>query len=134
MKKILFIFLLFISIKSFSQSDDEFQYITSSASGTQVYVHFEKDNYGTKEFWLKMTEPVKSTKGKNGRIIKTGGGYTLEYIKMNCSEKEYSSSNGVQYYKNGNSKHRPEYYDSNDEKIIPGSIMTAVYKFICENE
>ncbi len=121
-------------MKSFSQSDDEFQYITSSTSGTEVYVHFEKDNNGTKEFWLKMTEPLKTVKSKNGKIINTGGGYTLEYINMNCNEKDYSSSNALKYDKKGTASQRPEYYDTYDVKIVPGSVMSAVYRYICETQ
>lgn len=135
MTKILFTtLLLIISMKSFSQSDDEFQYITSSTSGTEVYVHFEKDNNGTKEFWLKMTEPLKTVKSKNGKIINTGGGYTLEYINMNCNEKDYSSSNALKYDKKGTASQRPEYYDTYDVKIVPGSVMSAVYRYICETQ
>ncbi|POS00663.1 hypothetical protein Q361_1332 [Flavobacterium croceum DSM 17960] len=135
MKKLLFtILILAISSKTFSQTDDEFQYVTSSKSGNEVYIHFEKDNYGTKEFWLKMTEPIKTTKNKNGKIIKTGGGYSLEYITMDCSEKEYGSSNAVKYDRNGNPTQRPDYYDTHGEKIIPGSVMSAVHKYICETE
>lgn len=135
MKKTLFtLLILIISSKTFSQTDDEFQYVTSSKSGNEVYIHFEKDNYGTKEFWLKITEPIKTTKNKRGKLIKTGGGYTLEYIKMDCAEKEYSSSDAIKYDKNGNSTRRPEYYDTQGEKIIPGSVMSGVYRYICETE
>ena len=135
MKKILFtLLILTISSNTFSQTDDEFQYVTSSKSGNQVYIHFEKDNYGTKEFWLKMTEPIKTTKNKSGKIIKTGGGYSLEFITMDCSEKEYGSSNAVKYDRNGNPTQRPDYYDTQGEKIIPGSVMSAVHKYICETE
>jgi hypothetical protein len=71
MRQILLTLLLFtISLKSFSQSADEFKYITSSSSGSQVFIHFVKDNYGTKEFWLKFTEPIKTTKSKNGKLSK----------------------------------------------------------------
>lgn len=135
MKKLLFtLLILTISSKAFSQTDDEFQYVTSSNSGIEVYIHFEKDNYGTKEFWLKMTEPIKTTKNKSGKIIKTGGGYSLEYITMDCSEKEYGSSDAVKYDRNGNPTQRPDYYDTQGEKIIPGSVMSAVHKYICETE
>jgi hypothetical protein len=135
MKKLLFtLLILTISSKTFSQTDDEFQYVTSSKSGNEVYIHFEKDNHGTKEFWLKMTEPIKTTKNKSGKIIKSGGGYSLEYITMDCSEKEYASSNAVKYDRNGNPTHRPEYYDTHGKKIIPGSVMSAVHKFICKTE
>ncbi|HSD06250.1 hypothetical protein [Flavobacterium sp.] len=135
MKKTLFtLLILIISSKTFSQTDDEFQYITSSKSGNELYIHFEKDNYGTKEFWLKITEPIKTIKNKSGKLIKTGGGYTLEYIKMDCAEKEYSSSDAIKYDKNGNPTRRPEYYDTQGEKIIPGSVMSSVYRYICETE
>lgn len=134
MKKNLLFFLLFVSIKSFSQSDDEFQYVTSSKDGSEIYILFEKDSNGIKEFWIKIMFKEKNSKGKNGKIIKSGGGYMLEYIKMDCSEKEYSSTNAVIYDKNGDSKKRPIYYDSYNEKVIPGTVMSGVYKYFCELE
>ena len=135
MKKTLFTLLfLIVSCHTFSQSDNDFQYVTSSQSGKEIYIHFEKDNYGTKEFWLKMTEPVKTTKSKSGKIIKTGGGYTIEYIKMNCSEKEFSSSYTTKYDKNGNPTSLSSYYDVHDQKIVPGSVMSGVYRYICATE
>ena len=134
MKKILFAFLfLIISNKSFSQSDDEFQYVTKSENGTEVYIHFEKENYGTKEFWIKWVFPIKSTKNKSGKIIKSGGGYALEYCKLNCSEKVYSLTDTIEYDKNGKVTGN-NYSEKYQEKVVPGSVMNGIYRFICESE
>jgi hypothetical protein len=134
MKKILFAFLLLIiSNKSFSQSDDEFQYVGESVNGDEVYIHFEKENYGTKEFWIKWILPVKSTKNKNGKIIKSGGGYVLEYCKIDCSEKTYSISDTIKYDKNGNVIAN-NYSETYQQKVVPGSMMNGIHRFICENE
>lgn len=119
LKKIFILSLLLSSSISFSQNDDEFEYVTSSTSGNLIYVHFEKDNYGTKEFWLKITEPSKSIKSKNGKIIKSGGGYTLEYCKMNCTDKDYSISDLVRYDKNGNPRKTEYYSDEIMKKLSP---------------
>jgi hypothetical protein len=133
MKKILLTLLFFIVYsKSFSQNDD-FQYVVSAKDGTEVYVLFEKDNYGIKEFWVKMIPPFKNVKNKKGKLIKTGGGYTLEFFKMNCSDKTYSTSDGIKYNQNGDVV-QTNYYETFDEKIIPGTVLSGVYKYICETE
>ena len=122
MKKILPIILLFIiSNKSFSQND-EFQYVASAKDGTEVYLYFEKENDDIKEFWLKIVNP-----------IKTGGGSSVQFYKLNCSEKTYSTSDGVIYGRNGEAIEKI-YIDSYNDRIIPGTIMSAVYKYVCETE
>ncbi len=133
MKKIFFT-LLFIIIcqKSFSQ-DDEFKYVASSRDGTEVYVLFERDSYGTKEFWVKMVAPIKTIKNKKGKLIKTGGGYILTFFKMNCSSKTYSTSDGLEYNKEGEVIRR-NFFDVYNEKVIPGTILSGVYKYVCETE
>jgi hypothetical protein len=131
MKKILFtLLLILISQKSLSQND-EFTYVASATDGTEVYVLYERDNYGTKEFWVKMVKPVKTVKNKKGKFIKSGGGYTLAFFKMDCSTKTYSTSDGVEYNRNGQVVNR-SFIDVYDEKVIPGSVLSAVYKFVCE--
>lgn len=133
MKKILPIILLFIiSSKSFSQND-EFQYVASAKDGTEVYLYFEKENGDIKEFWLKIVNPIKTGKNKKGKLIKTGGGSSVQFYKLNCSEKTYSTSDGVIYDRNGEAIEKI-YIDSYDDRIIPGTIMNAVYKYICETE
>lgn len=133
MKKILFTILLcIISSKSFSQND-EFQYVASAKDGTEVYLYFEKDNDGTKEFWLKIINPIKTLKNKKGKLIKTGGDSTIEFYKLNCSDKTYSTSDGVVYNRNGEVI-RKIYINAYDDRIIPGTIMSGVYKYICEIE
>lgn len=133
MKKVLLTILFFIiSSKSFSQND-EFQYVVSAKDGTEVYILFEKDNYGIKEFWAKMVLPVKNVKNKKGKLIKIGGGYTLEFFKMNCSDKTYSTSDGIKYNENGDVI-QTNYLESYNEKVIPGTVMSAVCRYICEIE
>jgi hypothetical protein len=133
MKKALLTILFFIIYsKSFSQND-EFQYVTSAKDGTEVYMYFEKDNDGTKEFWLKIVDPSKNIKNKKGQLIKTGGSSSVQFYKLNCSEKTYSTSDGVIYDRNGEVIKRI-YNDSYNDRIIPGTILNAVYKYICEND
>ena len=133
MKKILFTaFLLIVFSKSFSQTD-EFQYVTLGQDGTEVYLFFERDNDGYKEFWLKLVSPTKTVKNKKGKLIKTGGDSTLQFYKLDCSEKTYSTSDGVIYNRNGEAI-KKIYINSYDDKIISGTILSAVYKFVCEIE
>lgn len=134
MRNLLFCFLLFIiSANSFSQNDDEYQYVGSAKDGTKVYILFEKENYGMKEFWIKMINPVKTVKNKKGKLIKSGGGYTLEFCEMNCSAKTFSTSNGIKYNKNGDVAQRL-YDDTYNERVIPGTIMDAIHNYICKTE
>ena len=133
MKKILLTILFFIiSSKSFSQ-DDEFQYVTSTKDGTEVYLYFERDNDGTKEFWLKIINPIKKIKNKKGKLIETGGDSSVQFYKLNCSDKRYSTSDGVIYDRNGKVIQKI-YIDSYDDKIIPGTVLSAVYRYVCESE
>jgi len=133
MKKILPIILLFIiSSKSFSQND-EFQYVASAKDGTEVYLYFERDNNGTKEFWLKIINPIKTIKNKKGQLIKSGGDSSVQFYKLDCSEKRYSTSDGVIYDRNGKVSQKI-YIDSYNDKIIPGTVLSAVYRYVCETE
>ncbi|WP_149208049.1 surface-adhesin E family protein [Flavobacterium johnsoniae] len=132
MKKIFFL-ALFIMIcnKSFSQSD-EFQYVTSAKDGTEIYLYFEKGNDDIKEFWLKIINPTKTVKNKKGQLIKTGGDSSVQFYKLDCSEKRYSTSDGVIYDRSGKVIQKI-YTDSYDDKIIPGTVMSSVYRYVCEN-
>lgn len=133
MKKVLFTaFLLIVFSKSFSQND-EFQYVTSAKDGTEIYLYFEKGNDDIKEFWLKIINPTKTVKNKKGQLIKTGGDSNVQFYKLDCSEKRYSTSDGVIYDRNGKIIQKI-YIDSYDDKIIPGTVMNAVYRYVCETE
>lgn len=134
MKKTIFTFLLLlISFISYSQSSDDFIYVTTSVDKNDFYVLLEKNDDNTKEFWLKSVNPTKYVKGKNGKRVLTGGGYSLEYIIMDCSDKTYSTSNMVSYQKNKVTS-RPDYLNTFNERIIPGSVMSAVYLYVCDIE
>lgn len=133
MKTILLTILFFISSsKSFSQNDD-FQYVTSTKDGTGIYLYFEKDNDGIQEFWLKVINPIKTVKNKKGKLIKTGGDSSVQFYKLNCPEKRYSTSDGVIYDRDGKVIQKI-YIDSYDDKIIPGTVLSAVYRYVCESE
>lgn len=131
-QKLLIIIFFIITCKSFSQND-EFQYVTSSKDGTEVYLYFEKGNDQIKEFWLKIIDPTKTVKNKKGQSIKTGGDSIVQFYKLDCSEKRYSTSDGVLYDRNGKVV-KKIYVDSYDDKIIPGTILSAVYRYVCETE
>jgi len=133
MKKIFFLTLfIIIYSKSFSQNE-EFQYVTSTKDGSDVYLYFERDNNGTKEFWLKIINPIKTIKNKKGQLIKSGGDSSVQFYKLDCSEKRYSTSDGVIYDRNGKVSQKI-YIDSYNDKIIPGTVLSAVYRYVCETE
>lgn len=135
MKKIIFSFLLlFVSFSSFSQSDDDFIYVTSSKSGDDFYVYMENSNDETKKFWIKINYPTITVKGKNGKNIKKVGGKAVYYVVMNCTDKTYSTSNMVLYDGYGNAKKRPAHLDTYGDRVIPGSVTNGIYRYVCELE
>ena len=78
MKKIIFsTLLLLVSFSSFSQDDDGFKYVVSSVNNEDYYVYIETDYGNDKELWVKYYTPIKKVKGKNGKIIKKGGGHSI---------------------------------------------------------
>lgn len=131
MKKILLILILLFTSKIYSQNND-FVYVTSAKDGTEVYVKQEDEVFNTKHFWIKMTNPVKKVKSKSGKYIKSGGGYTMQFMKLDCSDKTYSTSDGVMYNTSG--KVVREVFDLYNERVIPGSIMEGIYNYVCLGE
>lgn len=129
-KFLLSILFILIFNFSFSQSDDDFNYAASDNKGNDYYVYIEKVNYSTKEIWIKKTDPIKTIKNKKGKYVKTGGGYTLSFLIVNCSDKEYDSKQTIKYNKSG------DVVDSNDfpsysNKVVPGSVMSGIFDFVC---
>lgn len=134
MKKLLFtLFMLIVSTKSFSQSNDEYQYVTLSSDGSTYYVHLELCTQDTKKFWLKIISPNKTSKSKSGKIIKKGGDFTVKYLSVDCSFKEYTIYEESNFDKNGNliSSEQFSSYDRYSERIMPGTVMSAIYKYVC---
>lgn len=51
-------------------------------------------------------------------------------MKINCSERKYNLIQTVVYNRLGNVTSEAENFDF-DKKIIPGSVMSGIYDFIC---
>lgn len=128
MKLFLFFSLIFISTSVYSQ-DDQFIHVTTANDGSKVFVKYEGKVYDSKQFWLKMNNPSKTIKNKNGKLIKSGGGYLMRFFELNCSTKTYSASDGVEY--NNSGKVVKKLYDIYNDRVIPGSVMDGVYEYVC---
>ena len=123
------LFLLMFNF-SFSQSDEDFTYSTSDKKGCDYYIYIEKVNYSTTEVWVKRIEPLKTVKNKSGKYVKTGGGYVLQFMIINCSDREYDVRNRISYDRNGNVVESDDYVSYNN-KVIPGSVMSGVFDSVC---
>lgn len=122
-----------ISNLGFSQSDSDFRYATSDTKGGDYYVYVEKTEYGSKEIWIKKIEPEKTIKNKKGKYIKTGGRHTLSFVIINCSNREFDVKQRITYDKTGNVVENND-FPSYGNKIVPGSVMSGIYDFVCNNE
>lgn len=125
----LFFFLNFFN-STFAQSD-EFTLVGTTNDGEEYYALVQKTNDYSTELWLKKIEPIKTIKNKSGKLIKVGGGYNLTYTTIKCGDFTYDLGESITYYKNGNVKNTID-IDSYDNKVVPGSIMSAVFKYVCE--
>lgn len=133
MKKILYLMLFLTSTIAFSQSDEDFSYVTSDVKNNDYYVYIEKTNYSTVDAWIKKVEPIKTIKNKKGKIVKTGGGHTLQFIQMNCSEREFDIKESITYNKNGEVVSSND-YPSYNNKVVPGTVMAGILKAICNTD
>lgn len=131
MKKITILFLL-IPIFTFSQEDFDWKYIGDTKDGSEVYVKIESIDSYSKEAWVKMTNPIVSKKTKSGKVVKSGGGYTLSYWEVDCGDKKISVSNRMAYSSRGNVIAQGEKYnDLSNERVIPDTVGEAIFKYIC---
>lgn len=127
------VFFLLLSHLSFSQSDEDFSYATSSKDGIDYFVYIEKTEYdGSKSIWVKSTKPIKTIKNKKGKTVKTGGGKTLTFMKIDCSERTFDILETIEYDKSGNVVKSYNDY-SYGNRIVPGSIMTGIHGYVCDN-
>lgn len=132
MKKIIFTIAIFIiSINTIFAQSDEFTLVGTTNDGEEYYALVQKTNDYSTELWLKKIEPIKTIKNKSGKLIKVGGGYNLTYTTIKCGDFTYDLGESITYYKNGNVKNTID-IDSYDNKVVPGSIMSAVFKYVCE--
>ena len=123
---------LLIFTSMFAQEETGWKYIGNAKDGSDLYVKMESLDSYTKEAWVKMTNPVTSKKTKSGKTIKSGGGYSLGYWKVKCEDKTYGISSRMKYSSKGNViSQGEEYYDPQDERIIPDTVGEAIFKYIC---
>ena len=123
------LFFIFLNT-SFAQTD-EFTLVGSTNDGEEYYVLIQKTSDYATEIWVKKMEPIKTIKNKSGKLIKVGGGYNLTYTTIKCGDFTYDLGESITYYKNGNVKNNLD-IDTYDIKVVPGSIMSAVFKYVCE--
>lgn len=115
---------------TFAQTD-EFNFIGSTNDGDEYYVMIHKTNDYSTEIWIKKVEPIKTIKNKSGKMIKVGGGHNLTFATLRCDDLSYDLGESITYHKNGNVKDS-DTIDSFNNKVVPGSIMSAVFKYVCE--
>jgi hypothetical protein len=122
-------FLLFFNL-SFSQLGENFSYATSGTDGTDYFVLIEKVTDSSKEVWVKKINPTKTVKNKKGNYIKTGGGHSMTFIIIDCSEKKYDIKERIAYDRNGKVI-RNDDFPVYENRIVPGSVMSGIYNFVC---
>lgn len=126
--------LLFVNV-SYSQSYEDFNYVTTSIDGSEFYVYIEKNTGNTKEVWVKNLKPTKTIKNKKGKYVKVGGSYDLIFYTLYCSQKKYDATQIVSYNKYGNvTKNSNSDFQSYDNRVIPGSVMSLIFDYVCNNE
>lgn len=130
--KLFLLVLFFLSFSKIYSQTEEFNYVTSSKSGEDYYVLIKKYNDYSTEIWVKKTEPIKYKKNKKGKTIKTGGGNVLTFMTIKCGESTYDLGECISYYENGNVKSSVD-ISSYENRVIPGSVMEALYDFVCTN-
>lgn len=117
--------LLLLCFFSSIYSQEKFKLATELTNGTKFYIK-ELGNY---EAWVKTVEKTKNVKGKNGKMVKTGGNSSIEFWKCNCNVKKYSSDSGISYDRNGNVK--SELQEIYDERVLPDTAGETILNIIC---
>lgn len=135
MKKIIFSsLLLLVSFSSFSQDAEGYTEVATGKDGDVFSVYIQKSEGDNKEFWIKTATPIKTIKGKNGKTIKTGGEKVVWFMKMDCSERSYSTSDFVIFDKYGNSKNGSVTLNEYNKRVVPGTVVSIVCDYVCKNE
>lgn len=132
MRKLILAITLIISTFAFAQDETGWKYIGDTNDGSEIYVKIESIDTYLKEAWVKMTNPVISKKNKVGKIIKSGGGYSIGYWAVKCEDKTFSLSSRMKYNSKGAVLSQgEEYLDPRDERIIPDTVGEHIFKYIC---
>lgn len=130
--KIYLTLLLILSFSKIYSQNEEFTYVTSSKNGEYYSVLIIKINDYSTELWVKKTEPIISKKNKSGKIIKTGGGYSLTFMTIKCGDSTYDLGESIAYDQNENIKSNID-IASYENRVVPGSVMSAIYNFVCSD-
>lgn len=130
--KIFITLLLLLSFSNIYSQNEEFTYVTTSNNGEDYSVLIKKNDEYSTEIWVKKTEPIKSKKNKSGKIIKTGGGYRLTFMSIKCGDSTYDIGESIAYDQNGNVKSNID-IASYENRVVPGSVMSAIYNFVCSD-
>ena len=130
--KIFLTLLLILSFSKIYSQNEEFTYVTSSKNGEDYSVLIIKINDYSTELWVKKTEPIISKKNKSGKIIKTGGGYSLTFMTIKCGDSTYDLGESIAYDQNENIKSNID-IASYENRVVPGSVMSAIYNFVCSD-
>lgn len=107
-----------------------FTYIGKTVDGQEYLVKVENSGLQTVGAWVKNIKPIKYTKNSKGQSIKTGGGYNLAFISMDCSSRKYDIEETIEYNSKGTAL-RNDKSGSYSNRVIPGTIMDTISKAIC---
>ena len=130
MRPKIFITLVFIFLTNLIYSQitaGGYKLATTSTDGTEYFVDIYRIVNGTKDIWVKNQKPLKDPKGKK---VKNGGQITLMHLRMDCSNKEYDNLEIIIYDKTGRETSDTKNVSFKNQ-IVPGSVMTGIYDFVC---
>lgn len=129
--KLLLLFLFFSSF-IYAQENMNWKYLGDTNDGSEIYMKIENNDSYQKHAWIKTKKAFSSKKNKKDKIIKIGGGSTIGYWIVNCSEKTYSITNRISYNSKGTViSESDQYNDPSDERVIPDTVGEAIFTNIC---
>lgn len=94
-------------------------------SNTIVWIK-EEGNYSG---WVKFEDPVTTKKNKQGKVIRSGGDFNVQYWICDCGQKKIDRTDGVNY--NQKKEYSHDIPDSYDERIIPETIGESILNIFC---
>lgn len=129
-KKLLLLIIGLFPILAFSQ--EGFEYATTSRDGTEYFIKTVDDSQEDyTKIWMKNYNKTKTIKNKKGKIVQTGGGYTLALLELSCDLKTYAILRVLEYNKNGTVISSNEAFSPTHKEIIPDSVISGVFNSVC---
>lgn len=121
MKNFHILIALFITI--FLTAQDYKLAIKNSKSSVWIK---EEGNYSG---WVKFEDAITFKKNKQGKLVKNGGGFNVQYWSCDCGKKKIDRTDGVIY--NLKKEYSNDIPDSYDERIIPETIGESILNIFC---